>query len=59
MKIQNMHQMVKDGQGEPMEQKLQVQVYYYQQEQVIHLVSKEYMILQEMYWNGLWNILLI
>ena len=44
--------MVILGQVERMEQKVQIQVYYYQQEQVIHLVNKEYMIWQEMYGNG-------
>ena len=44
MQIQNMRQMVQAGQMEHMEKRVQVQVYYYQQEQVIHLVNKEYMI---------------
>ena len=44
MKIQNMHQMVQDGQVEHMEKKIQIKVYYYQQERVKHLVNREYMI---------------
>ena len=59
MKIRNMCQMVQDGQVEHMERKLQAQVYYYQQEQVIHLVNKEYMIWPEMYGSGRLNIPLI
>ena len=51
MKIQNIIQ-IPNGRAERMEQKVQVKVYYYQQEQVIHLVNKEYMIWQEMYGNG-------
>ena len=41
------------------EQKVQVQIYYYQQEQVIHLVNKEYMIWPEMYLSGHLKITLI
>ena len=59
MKIQNMHQMVQDGQVEHMEKKIQIKVYYYQQERVKHLVNREYMIELGMYGNGHWNILLI
>ena len=56
MKIQNMHQMVQDGQVEHMEKKIQIKVYYYQQERVKHLVNKEYMIWPEMYGSGRLNI---
>ena len=44
MIIQNMHQMVQDGQVEQEERKKQMKQYYYQQERVKHLVNKEYMI---------------
>ena len=54
-----MHQVVLDGQVEHMEQNLPNQAYYYQQEQVIHLVNKEYMIWPEMYGSGRLNIPLV
>ena len=52
MQIQNMHQRVQDGQVELMVQKLQMNVYCYQQEQVMIFANKEYMIWLEMYMNG-------
>ena len=44
---------------EHMEKKIQIKVYYYQQERVKHLVNKEYMIWPEMYGSGRLNIPLI
>ena len=51
--------MVPNGQMEHMEKKIQIKVYYYQQERVKHLVNKEYMIWPEMYGSGRLNIPLI
>ena len=45
--------MLQTGQVQQKKQKIQVQVYYYQQEQVTILVNKEFMIWLEMYMNGL------
>ena len=59
MQIRNMHQMVQNGQIEHMEKKIQIKVYYYQQERVKHLVNKEYMIWPEMYGSGRLNIPLV
>ena len=44
--------MVQDGQVQQKKQKSQTQAYYYQQEQVMIFVNKEFMIQQEMYVNG-------
>ena len=51
--------MVQDGQVQQKKQKSQTQAYYYQQEQVMIFVNKEYMIWPEMYGSGRLNIPLI
>ena len=50
--------MVLDGQMQLKNQRHLVNLYYYQQEQMTHLVKGEYMIWQEMYGSGHSNILL-
>ena len=44
MQVQNTQLMVQTGQAEHMEKRQLIAQYYYQQEQVTHLVNREYTI---------------